>query len=140
MKLHLKLAALALLCLPLGSCVVAAGAGAGYLINREVMEDRSHTAEVQDDAEPVFAIARETLGILIDPGTEVVTQSSPRTASGKVDRSDVTVTVEAFDLGRTTIRVKAETLLGNDDSETAKHVLDEILRRLSAERERKPKS
>ena len=130
-------AALALVCLPLGSCLVAAGAGAGYLINREILKDRSHTAEVQDDVEPVYSIARETLGILIDPGTEVVTKSSPRTASGKVDGSDVIVTVEAFDLDRTTIRVKAETLLGNDDSDTAEHVLDEILRRLSAERERK---
>lgn len=133
----LLLAALALVSLPLGSCIVAAGAGAGYVITRSVLADQTHTAEVQDDAEPVFAIARETLGILIDPATEVRTQSSPRTASGKVDGKDVTVTVEAFDIDRTTISVQAKGTLGSD-GKTAELVLNEILRRLSAER--KPKS
>lgn len=128
---------IALACLPLGACVVAAGAGVGYLVSREVLDDETNTAQVQDEVGAVFEIARETLGILIEPATEVRTTSAPRTAHGKVDGSDVTVTVEAYDIDRTTIRVQAKGTLGND-GETAERVLNEILRRLNAERAGKP--
>jgi len=112
-----------------GGCVVAAAAGAGYLVSREVLPDEVHTAQVNDDAEHVFRIAQETLGFLIEPGTEVTVQTFPRTAKGKVDGADVTITVEAFDLDRTTIKVQAEKPLRHDGA-TANDVLNRILDRL----------
>lgn len=110
-------------------CIVAAAAGAGYLVSREVLPDEVHTAQVNDDAERVFLVAQETLGFLIEPGTEVTTQQFPRVAKGKVDGADVTITIEAFDLDRTTIKVQAEKPLRHDGA-TANEVLNRILDRL----------
>lgn len=110
-------------------CIVAAAAGVGYVVSQKVLPGEVHTAQVKDDVERVFRVATETLGILVDPGTEVTTQSAPRSARCQVDGADVTVTVEAYDLERTDLRVEAERTLRKDGA-TARMVLDEILRRL----------
>ena len=113
-----------------GGCVVAAAAGAGYLISQEVLPNEVHTARVRDDAEEVFDVAKETLGFLIEPGTEVRATASPRTTTGTVDGATVTVTVEAYDLDHTIVSVQAERPLRRDGT-TAQEVLDAILERLA---------
>jgi len=116
-----------LLCLPLvSSCIVAAAAGAGYLVSREVLPNDVYSAQVRVDVDDTWEATRETLGYMVDPGNEVTTTSSPRVAKAKVDGADVTVTVEAYDLDRTTITVAAERPLRHDGA-TANEVLNAVL-------------
>ena len=110
-------------------CVVAAGAGVGYLISQEVLPNEVHSAQVKDDAEHVYDVAKETLGFMIEPNTEIIAASSPRSATGTVDGATVNVTVEAYDLDRTIVNVEADRPLRRDGT-TAAEVLNAILDRL----------
>jgi len=116
-----------------GCLAVAAGAGAGFLISRKVLPDEVHSAEVRMDSDRVWSSARETLEILVDVGSEVTVQESPRVLTAKVDGALVEVEIEAFDLERTRILVRAEKYL-TSDAATADLVLNRILERLDAAR------
>lgn len=115
----------------LPSCVLAAGAGIGYVISREVLTDSTHEAHVKDDVDRVWEMSRESLEILHDLNTEIVAAETGRQLDGKVDGSRVTITVEAFDYQHSILRVHAEGALSGD-SETAARVLNDILARLQA--------
>ena len=116
-------------CVLAGCVAVAAGAGAGFLISRKVLPNETHSAEVRAEPDAAFAAARETLEILVDVGSEVTLQDEPRALAAKADGALVEVEIEAFDLGRTRILVRAEEYL-TPDGATAGMVLNEILSRL----------
>ncbi len=111
------------------SCAVVAGAGVGYVLYQEVLENDVHIAMVQDDVDRVWASVQETMGFLIDPKTELVVHAFPRRVEAKVDGTDVAVEVQAYDIDRTEIRVEAEKFLARDGA-TAAEVMGEILDRL----------
>lgn len=115
-----------------GCVAVAAGAGVGYIISQDVLPEEVYRAQVRDDADRVFRVASETLGFRVEPGTEVEKQEFPRVAKGKVDGADVTLTVEAYDIDRTIIEVKAERPLRRDGA-LAEEILNDVLRRLKEE-------
>ena len=124
---------LPLLALPLfSSCILVAGAGAGYLISQKVLPNDVRVAQVALDVDQVWPSARETLGFHVDPGTELTVQEFPRQIEAKIDGARVRVAIEAHDLDRTLIRVQAEKFFANDDT-TARRVMDSILDRLSEE-------
>ena len=114
----------------LSSCaVVLAGAGAGYFIKREVIDDQTHTARIRLDVDQVWVSVREALEILHDSGTELSFQTSPRKATCRIDGAEVEVFVDAYDLDVSELRVHAEKYLTNDTG-IAKRVLEEILGRI----------
>lgn len=119
------------LLLPLlsGCIAVAAGAGVGYLVSKEVLPNDVHSAQVRVDVEEVWSISKETLGFMVDPKSTVESQTNPRVARAKVDGADVRVEVEAYDIDRTIIKVQAERALAHD-SQTAESVLSRILDRI----------
>ena len=122
------------------SCVaVVAGAGVGYVISQEVLPNEIHTAEVRDDAGHVWAMSRETLEILADPGTNVELADTGRSATAKVNGAKVTLDVEAYDLDRTLIRVAAEKYLSSD-GRTAEEVISSVLDHLDRNAEAIPAS
>lgn len=122
------------------SCVaVVAGAGVGYVISQEVLPNDIHTAEVRDDAGHVWALSRETLEILADPGTNIEIAEGGRSATAKVNGAKVTLDVEAYDLDRTLIRVQAEKYLSSD-GRTAKEVIGSVLDHLDKSSEAVPAS
>ena len=127
MKLHLPLLAL----LPLASsCVVAAAAGAGYVVSQQVLPNNVHVAQVAYDVDHVWPSVKETMGVFQEPGSALSVQDFPRTVKTTVDGAKVTVEVEALDLDRTTIRVSAEKYLTKDNA-TAQQVMSGILERLA---------
>lgn len=127
MKLTLPLLAL----LPLVSgCVVAAAAGAGYVVSQQVLPGNVHVAQVSYDIDHVWPSVKETMGVFQEPGSALSVQDFPRSVKTTVDGAKVTVEVEAIDLDRTTIRVSAEKYLQRD-SATAQQVLSGILERLA---------
>lgn len=127
MKLHLPLLAL----LPLASgCVVAAAAGAGYIVSQQVLPNNVHVSEVAYDVDHVWPSVKETMGFYQAPGSDLSVQDFPRSVKTTVDGAKVTVEVEAIDLDRTTIRVFAEKYLTKDNA-TAQQVMSGILERLA---------
>ena len=113
----------------LSSCVLLAGAGVGYVVSQEVLPNSVHEAQVTDDVERVWASAKETFEIMLDPKAEMTITENPRRIQGKVDNADVTLEVEAHDIDRTIIRVTAEKYLAND-AHTAEEVMNNLLARL----------
>lgn len=105
------------------SCIVLAGAGAGYLVSQEIAGD-THQAQVQVDVDTVWAQAQETVARHAEDGTE--TTDYPRRIEADVDSASVEVVVEAYDLNRTIIKVKASRYL-TKDSNTASWLLNEII-------------
>jgi hypothetical protein len=134
MKLQRSSFLAATLLLPLlsGCIAVAAGAGVGYLVSKEVLPNDVHSAQVRVDVEEVWSISKETLGFMVDPKSTVESQTNPRVARAKVDGADVRLEVEAYDIDRTIIKVQAERALAHD-SATAESVLNRILDRIGQE-------
>jgi len=136
MSRFLRAPVLAVLALPaaagavLSSCVLLAGAGAGYVVTQEVLPNEVHEAQVNDDVDRVWTVAKETFEILLDPKEEMRVTEQPRRLEGKVDGADVTIEVEAHDIDRTMIRVQAKKYLAND-GHTAEDVMNRLLARLS---------
>ena len=126
----LRIATALLLVVPSSGCLAAvAGAGVGYVVTQQVLPNDAHVAQVTHDVDVVWESAQETMRILIDPGSELGIQEYPRALKARVDGATVFVDVEAHDLDRTLIRVKAEKYLGPDDA-TATEVMEALLRRL----------
>jgi hypothetical protein len=123
------LALILALAFPTGGCVLIAGAGAGYVISREISAGDIYSAELEADADHVWEATREALEILADLNCEPVFTSSSRTARAKIDGAEVVVEVEAFDLGRSLLRVQAKKLM-HSDAHTAELVQRKIIDRL----------
>lgn len=126
MKLHLPL--LALLPLVTGCIAAAVGAG-GVVLGTQVLPNQTQVAQVALDVERVWPSVKETMSFYQEPGSDLSVQDFPRTVKATVDGAKVTVTVEATDLDRTTIRVTAEKYLTKDNA-TAEQVMSGILKRL----------
>lgn len=125
-----------LLCAPLllaaasvlPGCALVAGAGVGYVVSQQVLGD-VHVSQVQDDVDRVWAVTQETLAVLVDPGTDLSIQDYPRVAKCRIGGAEVVVEVEAYDLDRTLLRVKAKKYLASDGA-TAAQVMGDIIERL----------
>ena len=109
--------------------VLGAGAGAGYVITRELGDEGGLEAEVREDVDKVWLATIESLDILHDLNTEVVLQDFPREARAVVDGREVWVQVEAYDLDRTLVVVHARGPLGPDDK-AERRLLDDLIARL----------
>lgn len=127
MKLHLPL--LALFPFTTG-CIVAAAAGAGYVVSQQVLPNNVHVAQVAYDVEHVWPSVKETMGFYQEPGSDLSVQDFPRSIKTVVDGAKVTVEVEAIDLDRTMIRVSAEKYLTKDNA-TAQQVMSGLLEHLA---------
>jgi len=134
----MKALKLILLCTPLlGGCVIAAGAGIGYVLSERALKDGSLEARVQDEVKPVWDVARESMGILIDPASELKIQLNPRIVSGTINLDCFEVEVQAYDFKDTLIIVRSDALIG---IERRRKVLNYILERLSKARAEAPPS
>lgn len=129
---HIKkllIASIALL--PLSSCIVLAGAGAGYLISQEVLPGAIHQAQVKRDVSDTWAQTQITMRDLKVGDFEIT--DYPRRIETDVQGASVEVVVEAYDLNRTLIKVKASRYLTSDD-EVASMILNRIVEDLGESR------
>ncbi len=118
-----------LLALPLGtSCAaLAAGTAAGIVISKEATDNHSYVSRVSADVHEVWATVKTTLS---DASTSLIeVDEGLRTVKGKIDGADVQISVEAYDIDKTTIRVLAQRYYMND-GDTAEWVMDKLLTRL----------
>jgi hypothetical protein len=122
---------LALVVAPLGAgcAAVAAGAVGGIVMTTEFSDSATYVTHLNIDARRVWP---ETKAVLSDTTLEVLSvDESTRVAKAKIDGSMVTVSVEPFDMDKTTLIVKARKWGGAlPDGETARLVQEKIVRRL----------
>jgi hypothetical protein len=124
----LKTLAAGVLCLPLVSCAGAIiGLGAGLIVSQEVLDNQVYVTQLQADVGDVWAVAKRSLSDMSTSVLEI--DADVRMARGTVDKGNVTVTVEAFDLNRSVLKVKA-VKYGLANGELAKVVSDRIVRNL----------
>lgn len=104
----LALVAPALLLAPLAlastSCIAAVGVGAGAVVTHEFLSDTPHVAHVQQDVDEVWPTTVETLREL--GATEVEVTDYPRLVEANVQGGRIYVTVEAYDLNHTVVRLQ----------------------------------
>lgn len=110
------------------SCVAAAvGAGVGFLVSQELMDNETIQARVALDVDEVWASAQELMTtISIDAPTIV---QDTRTAAGVYEGADVSLVVRAYDYKQTDVLITARKY-GARDGRTSQKVLDLLLERL----------
>ena len=112
--------------LPTGCAAVAVGAG-GFLLADQVLDKNTYVAQIGYDSREVWATAKSTLSHMSLYPIQV--DEALKQATMDYDNGKVTVQVETFDLGQSTLRVRA-TKLGISNGETAAEVQRRILREL----------
>ena len=109
------------------SCAVVAAGAAGVLISQEVLDNNIYVAQLNSDADAVWASTKVALSrASLKP---IDTQEDIRQATAEIDDAKVIVGVETYDLNRSTLRVSAKKY-GVNNGEIAKMVYDKILHEL----------
>lgn len=134
LPLSARLALATALALPLGSCVVAAATGAGVLIAQERLDNNVFESRLANDVSVVWPVARDVLASESSSALEI--DATTRTAVGKVAGGRVSISVEAYDMDVSILRVWARSRLGMNDGETARRVQNRIIELLDAGRPR----
>ena len=122
----------ALLIAPLTSgCLPAAvGAGAALVVSQDVLDNATYVTRLNVDVEDVWP---EVKLYLSDASTQLIeVDDDLRTANAKIDGCTVTVSVEAYDYGKSKMRVSA-TRFGLNRGDIAEVVTDRITHRLEKE-------
>jgi hypothetical protein len=130
-----RLQALALIALlPLGAACAPLlfGGAAGVLISTETTEAGVRTAHVEVDVERAWQVSRDVMN---ESAWKIdMIEDFPRRIQGEVGNADVSVQVEAYDIGRSVIRVEARKFMVAN-SASAKQVMDKIIARLNETRQ-----
>lgn len=109
------------------SCAAAAAGAAAVLISQDVLDNNVYVARLDRSADLVWASSKVALSHLSPKPYDV--QDDIRQAIADVDDAKVTVTVDTYDLNRSTLRVSARKF-GVNNGEIAKIVYDKILAEL----------
>ena len=106
-------------------CAAIAGGASSVFVADQLLDNNSYVAEVAVDSRELWASAKTTLSYL---STRVIdVDDDLRTAKASYDQGTVYVQVETFDVGRSTLRVRA-TKFGLNAGELAREVQRRILR------------
>ena len=122
---------LALLSLPLvpltQGCLAAVGVGAGLVLSQEMLDNDTYVTRLNSDVRNVWPTVKTTLS---GASLELIqVDEELRVARAKVDGANVTVSVEAYDIDKSILRVMARKY-GMNNGEVAGLVHDKIVRDL----------
>jgi len=129
---HKNCLALLLLTLPatLGGCAVVAGGVAAVVITQELVDNNTYVSHVNLDVTRVWPTTKV---FLADQSLELIeTDDAARRATAKIDGAKVTVSVEAYDLDQSVVRVAASRY-GVNDGDMARIINERLMRRIEAE-------
>ena len=114
--------------LPLfSSCVAVVAAGAGLVISQELLDNNTYVSHVQQDVSIVWP---EVKTFLSDSSLDLVEiDEELRVAKAQIDGAMVTVSVEAFDIDYSVLKVSAKKY-GVSDGKLAGVIMERIHRRL----------
>jgi hypothetical protein len=105
-------------------CLAAVGAGAAVLVSQDVLDNNVYVATLDRSADQVWTSAKVALNHASMKPIDV--QDDIRKANATIDDANVTVTVETYDLNRSTLRVAAKKY-GVNNGQIAKMVYDKII-------------
>jgi hypothetical protein len=125
MRLTASIALLSVLVLP--GCGALLGVGAGVVISQDVLDSNVFVAQVQEDTEIVWAVAKSSLSHQAESPIDV--NDDLRVAKGKVHGHDIEVSVETRDLNECRMKVSASQY-GITNGEMAEMVMNRILKDL----------
>jgi hypothetical protein len=108
------------------SCIAAAGLGAGALVTHEFLADTPHVAHVRLDVDEVWPSTVEALRAM--GATDLEVQNYPRIVTANVYDGELVLSVEAFDLDHTVVKLQFRKN-GLIDNPHGERVLEEILKR-----------
>ena len=108
------------------------GVGAGVVISHEVLENNTYVAQVSEGAALTWAIAKSSL--THQANGPITVNDDLRSASGPVEKSTVTVSVETFDDETCRLKVSARRNYGLNDGPSADAALQKILADLNEAR------
>lgn len=124
-KLPISILLAALVAAPLlQGCIAVAGAVGGVLLGQEVLRDEVYSGFIDVDANRAWSTVKTTLNNASLKPIDV--DDDTRKAEAEIDGARVTVTVETYDLNRSTFRVSAKKY-GVSNGEIAKSVFDRIV-------------
>ena len=108
-------------------CLAAVGVGAGLVLSQDLLDNNTYVTRLNSDVRNVWPTVKTTLSgaslELIEVDEEL------RVARAKVDGATVTVSVEAYDIDKSILRVMARKF-GMTDGEVARLMHDKIVRDL----------
>ena len=108
------------------------GVGAGVVISHEVLENNTYVAQVSEGAALTWAIAKSSL--THQASGPITVNDDLRSATGPVEDSTVTVSVETFDDETCRLKVAARRNYGLNDGPSAEAALQRILADLNEAR------
>ena len=109
------------------------GVGAGVVISHEVLENNTYVAQVSEGAALTWAIAKSSL--THQASGPITVNNDLRSATGPVEDSTVTVSVETFDDETCRLKVSARRNIGVlNDGPSAEAALQKILADLNEAR------
>lgn len=109
-------------------CAAILGIGAGVVISQDMMDNNTYVAQVREDVDIAWAVAKSSLSQQASKPIEV--DEDLRTATATVDDAIVTVSTEAYDLKQTRLAVSARKF-GVANGEIAELVFNRILDELA---------
>jgi hypothetical protein len=124
MRPHRLLPLLLLVPAALSGCAAVLGVGAGVVISQDLMDNNTFVAQIAEDLDVAWATTKVSLG----QQTEVPMQidDGRRVAVAEIDDARVTVSVEAYDMGRCRLLVSARKY-GVSNGEIAELVFNRLL-------------
>ena len=103
------------------------GVGAGVVLSREVLANSTYVAQIDKEAALTWASCKSSL--THQASYPITVNNDLRTATGRVDGADVTISVETFDDDSCRLKVSARKW-GVTDGETAKVAFNRLLANL----------
>jgi len=88
------------------------GVGAGLVLSHEVLANNTYTAQIDEKAALTWAICKSSL--THQASDPITVDSDLRTATGRIDGADVTVSVETYDGDNCRLMVSARKYGVND--------------------------
>lgn len=117
-----------LLALVTPGCAALLGIGAGVVISQDMMDNNTYVAQLKEDVNVAWTVAKSSLSQQSDKPIEV--DEDLRVATATIDDALVTVSVEAYDMNLTRMLVSAKKY-GVSNGEIAEMVFNRILNNLS---------
>lgn len=117
-----------LLALVTPGCAALLGVGAGVVISQDMMDNNSYVAQLKEDVNVAWAVAKSSLSHQASKPIDV--DEDLRVATATIDDAKVTVSIEAYDLNQTRLTVSAKKY-GVANGEIAEMVFNRILKQIS---------
>lgn len=120
----------------LSSCAgIVAGGVAAVVVSQEMLDNNTYVSHVNQDVSQVWPTAKV---FLAEQSQELIeTDDQARWASADVDGAKVEISVEAYDLDKSVVRVAAKRY-GVNDGDMARIITERITRRLDQVQANKP--